>query len=154
MKYQDTPYLIEDKVKSEFARGQLTLKQISNKYEVPIQTVQKWKLTKKALRGAIQYECIRDELTMREIARKFGVSVSTAQKWKGRETTDRKKRKGKSKLNQKAKRFIYKSAASKFTGSENASSRRIANKLFSKLKIKVSHMTVSRYLGKTLSKAR
>ena len=111
-------------------------------------------LTRVAIRGAIQAECAIGEMTIQEIAEKYKVSKTTVMKWKFRDSPISQKRKRKSKLGQKAKRFLYKAAANKFTGSEKASSRRLQNKLFSKFQLKVSHVTVNKCLRKILEKPR
>lgn len=112
------------------------------------------KLSREALRGAIQVMCDRSSLTLKQISETLGVSIPTVQKWKNRESTKSKTRKRKGKLSFEVKRFIYKQAKDKFTGIEHASSRKLANRVNRKFKLDVCHSTINNYLRKAFKRPR
>jgi len=115
------------------------------------------KLTYEAKRGAIQIEWLnrdRNDMTMQKISRRLDVSMSTIQKWKDKGTVRSQNRNKKSKLNIRIKMYIYKEAVDRITGFDGASSRKIANKIWKKFKIKVSHVTVNSTLNKMISRPR
>ena len=58
------------------------------------------KISKEALRGAIQCECLNTNLTLNQIAQKFKVSKMTVIKWKKRDYVNAKERNRKCKANQ------------------------------------------------------
>ena len=112
------------------------------------------KISKEAIRGAIQTECIRKELTIREISKKYKVTVSTVMKWKNRENVLDKKRVRKLKMNRNIQNYVFNQAEGKFTGIEHASSRKIARRIKRKFGIQVSHVSVNSLLKKQFKKPR
>jgi len=62
------------------------------------------------------------------------------------------KRKRKTKMTKAIKNFLLSKAKNKFTGIDNASSRKIASLFFKKFKIKVSFVTVNNWLRKILKR--
>ena len=105
-------------------------------------------LSKEAVRGAIQAEWRfrgKTGMTLKGIADKYGISIPTVQKWKERSSPiSKKERKRKGKLSQPIRRYIYKLAVDKFTGNDNASSRKIANRVRKKFNLSVSHVTINK----------
>ena len=95
-------------------------------------------------------ECQRGELSMREISRKLGVNLSTVMKWKKRPTVAAKKRIRKEQMNNKIKAYVFKEAADKSTGTDQASSRKIANRVKFYHKLNISHTTINKFLQKHL----
>jgi hypothetical protein len=113
----------------------------------------KIKLPPESYRGAIRAEWLRGELTIKQIAERYGVAVRTVQKWKERDSVVRKKRVcKKKKINHQMKIFLKAHCASKFTGVDGASSRKMAAKLRARFRIRVSHSTVNKTLNSILSK--
>lgn len=120
-------------------------------------------ISKKAIRGAIQYDCFNSKLSMRNIAKKYHVNLSTVQYWKKRDSVDNGVRKRRSKLDSKHIEFILNLAKNKFSGIDRASSRIIAYKVSKEFRnstkkdgkqFKVSAMTVNRLLQKHFGKPR
>ena len=122
---------------------------------------QKPKLSKEALRGAIQWDCQNSGLTMRQIAAKFNVNLNTVQKWKKRSSVQDKIRIRKSKVNKRHINFIKKLADGKYTGTQQASAKVITYKLnkhfnkgLKKYKFSLATSTVNKVLNRELSKPR
>jgi transposase len=112
-------------------------------------------ITKESKRGFIQFETNRGEMTLKQIAERSGCSITTVMKWKKRTNPFSLKRKRSSKLTLSMKRMIFRLACNKFTGNEEASSRKITSKLLRRFPdVRVSHTTVNRHLRKVLSKPR
>ena len=119
------------------------------------------KLSKQAIRGAMQYDSHYSNLTTSQIAEKYKVSIKTVLKWKKRTSVQDLPRNRRSKLKPHHIRFIKKLADGKFTGFEQASSRVIANLLETrfnkdkkKLNFTICHSTVNKALNKALSRPR
>ena len=110
-------------------------------------------LTKEQIRAGIQIDR-KLNMTIQQIADKYSVCVATVQKWKDRDYVKEPKRKRKTKFNRYVKNFMYKLAANKFTGSEKASSRKIARRIRRKFKFSIGHTTVNNYLRQMLKRPR
>jgi hypothetical protein len=110
-------------------------------------------------RAAIQLEWMmrkQTKMTIKSLATKYDLKYTTVRRWKDRTTTTITKKTGqrRTKYNQTIKRHIYKLAANKFTGAEQASSRKIMFKIRRKFKVDITHATVNNYLRKMLKKPR
>ena len=95
--------------------------------------------SKEAIRGSIQVEYFQENLSLREITKKLSVSLQTVCKWKDRDTTYSKKRIITNKINEEVRTFIYNECVDKLTGIERASCTKVANKVFHKFKLDISH---------------
>jgi hypothetical protein len=110
-------------------------------------------------RAAIQLEWMmkkETKMTIKSLATKYKLKYTTVRRWKDRSTTTIIKKTGqrRTKYNQNIKRHIYKLAANKFTGAEQASSRKIMFKIRRKFKVDITHASVNNYLRKMLKKPR
>ena len=109
------------------------------------------KISKEAIRGAMQVEFSLGT-KVSDIAKKFNVTEQTVRKWAKRENVFDKKRKRQTMLKKHHKDFIFKLASGKFSGRDNASVRKITQKLRGKFKIDVSKFPVQKFLKEKLSK--
>lgn len=87
-----------------------------------------------------------------EMANIFGVSRGMVSKWKNRRFFTEQKRNRKSNLNSNIRKFLIKKAANKFTGIDEASSRKLSQEIMNKFSVYISKTTVNKYLNKILNK--
>ena len=108
-------------------------------------------LLRQRRRSAIQlYIREHPDEKMNNIAKIFKVSPVTVAKWKKRDSFIDLKRK--TKMTKKIKNFLLSKAKNKFTGIDNASSRKLAIQIEKRFKIKISFVTVNNWLRSLLKK--
>ena len=91
-------------------------------------------------------------LTNAEIAKIVGTSKMTVYRWRNKNNFKDKIRNRKTKMTKSIKNFLLKKAANKFTGINNASTRKISSEIKKKFGIYVSHGTINLWLRKLLKK--
>ena len=89
---------------------------------------------------------------LNQIAKLYSVSPMTVAKWINKDYFVDTPRKRKTKMTKKIKYFLIQKAKNKFTGVDNASSRKLANLILKKFKIKVSFVTINNWLRKILKR--
>ena len=85
---------------------------------------------------------------LNQIAKLYSVSPMTVAKWINKDYFVDTPRKRKTKMTKKIKYFLIQKAKNKFKGVDNASSRKLANLILKKFKIKVSFVTINNWLRK------
>ena len=87
-----------------------------------------------------------------DIAEIVGTSNMTVSRWKSKFRFTDKKRKRKTKMTKEIKIFLIKNAKNKFTGINNASSRKLSIKIKKKFNINISYGTINIWLSKLFKK--
>ena len=88
------------------------------------------------------------DISNANIAKIFGVSPMTVSRWKDKDYFFDKIRKRKTKMTREIKNFLIRKCKNKFTGINNASSRKVAKAIKKYFNIKISHMTINIWLKK------
>lgn len=102
-------------------------------------------------RSAIQlYVKEHPKEKLNQIAKLYSFSPMTVAKWVNKDYFVDSSRKRKTKMTKKIKYFLNRKAKNKFNGIDNASSRKLANLILTKFKIKVSFITINNWLRKIL----
>jgi transposase len=111
-----------------------------------------YKLSRKDIRGAIRTAYFKEKLTPLQIKAKFKVNIKTVRKWINRDSVEPLKKTRKKVLKRQHKNYIFKLANGKFSGNDNASIRKITQKVKRKFKLKISKFPVQTYLKQAFNK--